>query len=336
VILTVTLNPAWDITHTIEHLEPGATHRADGVTVQPGGKGINVSRVLHRLGYPTLAAGVVSGLSGYRLRAELATAGIAEACFSAVATGETRRTVTIVETRSGRATVLSEPGPVLAPYVWPAVLRHLDSLLVEAKLAVFTGSLPPGVPTEAYRVLVERAHARGVPAIVDADCAALACCLPARPDLVKPNIAELRAVTGRNDPLDGGRRLLAAGAGRVVVSDGPAGLTGMDAMGAWRAVPATLRPVNPTGAGDAAVAALAVGLLRGDGWPEHLRTAAAWSAAAVVEPRAGAVAADRIADLARTTTVGPLGPDPVTDPVAARAAERVATGIVERAGEAPC
>jgi tagatose 6-phosphate kinase len=312
VILTVTLNPAWDITHTVERLVPGATHRVGTVTEQPGGKGVNVSRVLSQLGHPTLATGLAAGPTGRRLRAELAGAWVPEAFFSpGTGTADTRRTVTVVENDSGRATVLTEPGPAAGSVDWPALLEHLDSLLAGAAVVVLTGSLPPGVPPDAYRTLVRHAHARNVPAIVDADGPALVHALDSGPDLVKPNTDELGAATGHRDPVTGGRRLLRSGAGRVVVSDGPAGLTGLDAGAAWRAVPAPLRPVNPTGAGDAAVAALAVGLAAGHDWPDLLRTATAWSAAAVLEPRAGVVAADRIEALARTVTVTAVQSAPI-------------------------
>ncbi len=366
-IVTVTLNPAWDITHTVRLLEPGSTHRAEAVHERPGGKGVNVSRVLHSLGHPTLATGYAPGPTGDRLRAALAHAGVPEdfATYAGgtrgAATGrdgataghgstgrngaaerggterggataghggtgrdaapeqddterggapDTRRTVTTVESGTGRATVVTEPGPAVAD--WPALLDHLDAALAGAGLVVLTGSLPPAVPPDAYRILVERAHRHGVPAVVDADGAALTHALAAGPDLVKPNTAELRAATGLADPVAGGRWLLAAGARRVVVSDGPAGLTGLDEHGGVvRAVPAPLTAVNPTGAGDAAVAALAAGLLAGRDWPDLLRTAAAWSAAAVLEPYAGSVAADRIPRLARSTTVTGR-PDPYT------------------------
>jgi len=173
-------------------------------------------------------------------------------------------------------------------------------------VVVLSGSLPGGVPRDAYRILVEHAHGAGVPAIVDADGAALIAALGAGPDLVKPNIAELHSATGQRDPVEGGCRLLEAGAARVVVSAGPEGLTGLDGGCAWRAVPPVLGATNPTGAGDAAVAALAVGLARQQAWPDLLHTAAVWSAAAVLEPRAGVLDADRIGHLNQAITVSPL------------------------------
>ena len=310
-ILTVTLNPAWDVTYTVERLEPGSTHRPAAVTARPGGKGVNVSRVLHQLGYATVATGLVAGPAGRELRAELAAAGISESFHECgePSGAQTRRTLTIVENGSGRATVLAEPGPPAGSVHWAALLLHLDALIEGCDLVVLSGSLPAAVPADAYRTLTDHAHVLGVPVILDAGGAALMAALPARPDLVKPNTAELYEATGSREPVEGGRLLLEAGAVRVVVSAGPDGLTGLDADGIWRAVPPSLLPVNPTGAGDAAVAALAVGLTEGRDWPHLLRTAAAWSAAAVLEPCAGAVAADRIGELAAAATVTAIAND---------------------------
>jgi tagatose 6-phosphate kinase len=290
VILTVTLNPAWDITHSVGLLEAGNTHRVSSVGVRPGGKGVNVSRVLQQQGYRTVATGLVAGATGAELRRGLVDEGLQEAFFACAAGNvTTRRTVTVVETASGRATVLTEPGPAAGSVSWPDLRRHVEGLIDGCELVVLTGSLPPAVPADAYRDLVAYARRRGVPSIVDAVGAALVGAVEAGPDLVKPNLVELADSTGESDPVAGGRLLIDGGARKVVVSAGPDGLYGVDETVAWHAQPASLVPVNPTGAGDAAVAALAVGMLAGSPWPELLRVAVAWSAAAVLEPQAGVV-----------------------------------------------
>lgn len=289
-ILTVTLNPAWDITHTVGLLQAGNTHRVSSVGVRPGGKGVNVSRVLQQQGHPTLATGLVTGASGIELRQKLTDEGLPEAFFACVA-GDltTRRTVTVVETASGRATVLTEPGPGTGSVSWPELRTHIEGLIDSCDLVVLSGSLPPALSVDAYRDLVAYARRRGVPSIVDAEGAPLVRALEAGPDLVKPNLVELAATTGEQDPIAGARLLIGWGATRVVVSAGADGLHGVDRDEAWHARPGRLVPVNPTGAGDAAVAALAVGMLTGSPWPDLLRVAAAWSAASVLEPLAGAV-----------------------------------------------
>ena len=301
-ILTITLNPAMDITHRVARLDVGGTNRVSDVTEQPGGKGVNVSRVLHQLGHPTVASGLLAGATGEQLRTGLRGQGIAEDFFDSGSTSGTRRTVTIVSGEAGQATVLNEPGPEAGSVDWLALFRHLSALIATAELVVLTGSLPPAVPADAYGQLAAAAAARAVPVIVDAGGPALLHALTARPDLIKPNSDELAAATGSRDAVAGGRELVRAGAQRVVVSAGADGMTGLDAVAAWHASPPSLTAVNPTGAGDAAVAALAVGLLAGDDWEGLLRRATAWSAAAVMEPHAGLVDAARADAYASSVT----------------------------------
>lgn len=307
VILTITLNPAIDVTHRVARLEVGGTNRVSEVSEQPGGKGVNVSRVLHQMGHATVASGLLAGATGEQLRSALRGQGVVEDFFDSGSTSKTRRTVTIVSGESGQATVLNEPGPDVGSVDWDALFRHLSALIETAELVVLTGSLPPAVPTDAYGQLAAAAAAHAVPVIVDAGGRALMHALTAHPDLIKPNSDELAAATGSRNALDGGGALVRAGAQRVVVSAGADGMTGLDAAAAWHASPPSLCAVNPTGAGDAAVAALAVGLVAGDDWEGLLRRATAWSAAAVMEPHAGHLDADRADAYASLVTVSRLG-----------------------------
>ncbi|GFJ82993.1 1-phosphofructokinase family hexose kinase [Phytohabitans houttuyneae] len=243
-ILTVTLNPALDLTYAVPALVPGATHRVDGVASRPGGKGVNVARVLHALGEPVVAAGLAGGGTGARLRAELAAAGIEEA-FTPIA-GETRRTV-VVAAPTG-ATGFWEPGPEVTAGEWAAFLAGYPALVRRAALVVLAGSLPRGVPADAYARLVEVARAAGAATILDADGPALRHGLAAGPDLVKPNADELAGLGAPPQRL---------GARDVVSSHGEAGLVASTSAGSWTAALARPLPGNATGAGDACVAALA-------------------------------------------------------------------------------
>ena len=304
-ILTITLNPAWDVTYQVEALTPGHSHRVLQVAGQAGGKGVNVSRVLAARGVATTATGVVGGATGRAATAELRAAGVAGAWLDADL--ETRTTVAVV-TPDGAATLFNEPGPAAGGPVRQALLRHLEPLVAQADLVVLAGSLPPWAPVDAYLQITELAAAAGRPVVVDAGGAALTAALPARPELVKPNRAELAEATGTADLRAGARALLAAGARRVVVTDGAQGMYGFAEGTGWHALPPRLDAVNPTGAGDAALAALAVGLGARDDWPEMLRRAVAWSAAAVLDVRAGHLRADRLAELSAAVRVVPAEP----------------------------
>jgi fructose-1-phosphate kinase PfkB-like protein len=174
--------------------------------------------------------------------------------------------------------------------VWDALLRRVADLLAEHRpeVVVASGSVPRGFPDDGYAQLVELSHAAGCVAIVDASRGALAGSLRAGPDVVKPNRHELLEATGEDHPVAGARALQAKGARDVLVSLGPDGLVLVQRDGdvVRAALPQALRG-NPTGAGDAAVAAVAAGLAARAGWDQMLADAVAWSAAAVLQPVAG-------------------------------------------------
>jgi 1-phosphofructokinase family hexose kinase len=285
-IVTVTLNAALDVTYDVEALVPHATHRVLQVRARAGGKGVNVARVLRQLGHDTVVAGLAGGHTGGLIRADLAASGLPDALVAIG--GESRRTLTVVSRRDGGATLLNEPGPEVRAAEWADFRARFDRLLAAGSSAVvLAGSLPAGVPASAYAELVEAAHRHRVPALVDAEGEALRAALAAAPEVVKPNAAELRATTGHADPARGAEALRRAGAAAVVASLGPDGLLAVTDAGSWRAVPPEVVAGNPTGAGDAAVAALAAGLVDGLPWPARLREAVAVSAAAVLHPVAG-------------------------------------------------
>ncbi|MEU9080420.1 1-phosphofructokinase family hexose kinase [Kitasatospora sp. NPDC048538] len=284
-ILTVTLNAAVDVTYRLDRVARHGSNRVTAPAERAGGKGVNVARVLAALGHDTVVTGLAGGATGEALRADLATAGLRDE-FVPI-DGTTRRTVTVVEEELGDATVYLEPGPTVSGAEWSHFTARYRRLLRSARAVVLAGSLPAGVPPDAYGRLVALAAQAGVPAVLDAEGAALRAALAAGPALVKPNQAELAATTGPVDPLTGARRLRAAGARAVVVSLGPGGLLASTPDGDWRARPPEPVRGNPTGAGDSAVAALTAGLVAGTPWPVRLAEAVALSAATVLAPLAG-------------------------------------------------
>ncbi|PZG06104.1 1-phosphofructokinase family hexose kinase, partial [Nonomuraea aridisoli] len=187
----------------------------------------------------------------------------------------------------GRTALFNEPGPEVTAEELAAFTRHYISLLNDAQAVVISGSLPRGVPADVYATLAALAAERGVPAIVDADGEPLRHAPGGRPAIVKPNADELaRAVPG-GTPAQGAEALRERGAGAVVVSMGADGLLAVTGEGTFRArMPYTVQG-NPTGAGDALVAGLALGLVEQTPWPDRLRRAAALGAAAVATPVAG-------------------------------------------------
>lgn len=278
-ILTVTLNTALDTTYTVDALTPHAVHRVQVATTRAGGKGVNVARVLHALGRDVQATGLVGGAAGDSVEADLRVAGVPTA-FVRIAL-ETRRTVTVVD---ADATVFNEPGPRVAAAEWERFLAEYARLVAGARAVALSGSLPPGVPVDAYRTLADMAG--GVPVVLDTAGEPLLLGLPGRPAVVKPNAAELREIAP-GSVVDGARELLKRGAAAVVVSRGTDGLTLVTEDEVRQAPPPERVAGNPTGAGDAVVAALAAGLAAGVPLAEILADGVALGAAAVLAPLAG-------------------------------------------------
>ncbi|GAA2270333.1 sugar kinase [Streptomyces ruber] len=300
-ILTVTLNTALDITYRVRDLTPRATHRVTEVTERPGGKGLNVARVLAALGHEVTVTGFAGGATGRALQDRLAhTTGVLDALVPVE--GATRRTVAVVDA-GGDSTQLNEPGPVIAPAEWTAFQEAYGDLLGAASAVALCGSLPPGVPVGAYAGLIRTAHAAGVPVLLDTSGEPLRRGVAARPDLVKPNAGELAELTGSHEPSRATRDARRRGAHAVVASLGADGLLARTAEGHWRATPPRRLRGNPTGAGDSAVAGLLSGLVEELPWPDRLARAVALSAATVLAPVAGEFDRTAYEDLVGRVTV---------------------------------
>ncbi|MFI6282211.1 1-phosphofructokinase family hexose kinase [Streptomyces sp. NPDC050988] len=285
-ILTVTLNTALDITYRVRGLRPHTSHRVTEVIERPGGKGLNVARVLAALGHEVTVTGFVGGATGRAVQDQLThTPGVVDALVPVA--GATRRTIAVADTATGDTTQLNEPGPSIAPAEWSAFQEAYEELLRSASAVALCGSLPPGVPVGAYAQLVRAARALAVPVLLDTSGEPLRRGIAARPDIVKPNADELAELTGSHDPSQATRDARRRGAHSVVASLGAAGLLARTPDGDWRAAPPRAVRGNPTGAGDSVVAGLLSGLVERLPWPERLARAVALSAASVLAPVAG-------------------------------------------------
>ncbi len=312
-IVVVCLNPALDITHQVPAVDWAGVNRPSAVHARPGGKGLNVARTLRALGAEVLVMGLAGGVTGDGVGAALSELGV-PAAFTPVS-GETRRTFTVVDERSGGTALFSEPGPGIGAGEFAAFAVMYQEALSGCAAVVLSGSLPPGLPAGSYATLIGLASAAGVPALLDTHGEALLAGAAARPAIVKPNLAELEALAGR--PLsraggtdrravaDAAHRLRAAGAQAVVASLGAEGLLAATEDGSWQARPAAAVTGNPTGAGDAVAAGLAHGLVLGRPWDERLRHAVALGTATAAAPVAGEFSHDHYASALAAVTVQP-------------------------------
>lgn len=308
-IVTVTLNAALDVTYAVAELRPGASHRVSSVVETAGGKGVNVASVLAQRGLPVVATGIVGGCVGSRIRADLDSREVPH--HFADCAEESRRTVTVVSGLDGNATVFNEPGPRVSAPEWRGFLAHVDGLVrhTSATVVVASGSLPRGLPPDAYAQLLELAHEAGCRTVLDTSGEALRAAMAAGPDVVKPNRDELLEVTGVDALSAGVAALRRMGARNVLASAGADGmlLVGEEGLAlAGRVEPPLMG--NPTGAGDAAVAAVAAGLAAKTPWEDLLAESLAWSAAAVLKPVAGDVDRADVERLRSAVVVRPANP----------------------------
>lgn len=258
-IYTVTLNPAWDRTATVARLVPGGTNLLRELRADAGGKGINVSRVLHTFGKESTALGLLGTGAGDSLLARLQDEGI---CCDFVRLEQDCRTNTkIVDASAGVTTEFNEPGPHV-PQAARKMLEDQLRQLPQGAVAVFAGSLPPGVPADWYARAAELCRAAGVRVVLDASGTGLKNGLSGGPVIIKPNRDELEALCGC--ALDGTEQLLAA-ARRLLndrtrlaaVSLGAQGALFATATRAVLATPPKLQAKSTVGAGDTMTAVLA-------------------------------------------------------------------------------
>jgi len=286
-ILTVTPNIALDITYRVDQLTPGSSHRVRRVEERAGGKGVNVAGVLRALGHDTVVLGFVGGATAGTVTSDLARGGLAHELIAVE--GPTRRSIAVVDSSNGEATLFNEAGPRVPATSWDDLETRVAARLPRATALVVSGSLPPGSDDAACARLVRLAAAHRVTVLVDTVGPALLQAAAAGADIVKPNAGELLDTIGVSDVAAAATELRRRGAKAVVVSLGAAGMAAFTPEGSWRAAPPTRLAGNPTGSGDAAAAALIAGAVAGAPWPDRLRDAVALSAAAVLQPTAGIV-----------------------------------------------
>ncbi|HET6626328.1 MAG TPA: hexose kinase [Nocardioidaceae bacterium] len=283
-ILTVTCNPATDVTYTVDSLAPGEVHRVRSVVERPGGKGVNVSRVLQQLGETTTA----TGLADEAFDAAVEASGVPAAFVPVLP--KVRRT--LVVQAPGETTSLWEPGPTVEPAVASTLEGTVQVLLETATALVVSGSLPVGLPVTLPVDLARLAVARGLPVVLDLDDAPLRAAADGSGAVLVPNRDELFRLLDAGGSLDvvpAAAELSRRSGAPVVVTLGADGMLAVDGSRCWHAVAPEPVPGNATGAGDAAAAAIVRGLARAEAWPEILADAVALSAAAVRMPVAGEV-----------------------------------------------
>lgn len=284
-IYTVTLNPALDKTVEIPGMALDTVNRITEMRTDPGGKGINVSKVIAKLGGESCAVGILGGGSGKML--EKLLEGEPFATRFRFVEGQTRTNLKIIDREGHTNTDINEPGLTVTAAELDALLRELLAELRPGDIVVLAGSLPKGAPQDTYRVWTSACKNAGARVFLDADGALLAEGLKAAPYLIKPNDDELSRLAGKKlETLEEltaeGRRLLERGIERVVISLGGRGALYLR-MGSTIYAEGLRVPVGSTvGAGDSVVAALAYAEAQGLSEEEAVRLSTAAGAANVM------------------------------------------------------
>ncbi len=284
-IVTLTPNPSLDQALELDRLVVGEVNRADAAHVHPGGKGINVSRVLVAHGIGSVAVLPAGGSDGRRLVELLDEHHVPNVAVQVG--GDTRTNLTLAES-DGTTTKVNAPGPALSADEIDALLAAVERLLAAGpRTLVGAGSLPLGADDTFFVRLADLAARYGVPLALDTSGTPLARVVRSGGlDLVKPNDEELADLVGRElvtvgDVVDAAHEVLDAGTRAVLVSLGVHGAMLVLADGVWWAGGPPIVPLSTVGAGDSTLA----GFLAAEGSAgERLRTSVAFGRAAVLLP----------------------------------------------------
>jgi 6-phosphofructokinase 2 len=306
-VLTVTLNPALDITTHVERLEPRRKLRCADPIAHAGGGGVNVSRAIKELGGESHAFVALGGHTGRQFEALLKQTGLVAEIWPL--TGETRTSFTVMEDETGLPYRFVLPGPTLSPGEAHAILARLDRVVASYPgYVVASGSLPPGVPVDFYGELAARTRANGGRFVIDTHGEALRAAARERPFLIRLNHLEAQELVGGD--ADRAAHSLALDLVRggyaetAIVTLGERGAILSTAHGQIEFVPPRVEMRSGVGAGDSFVGALVLGLASGWSIERATRYAVAAAASAVTtEATELCRAADMDDYFSRTTQV---------------------------------
>jgi 6-phosphofructokinase 2 len=287
-IVTLTPNPAIDVSASVDYVVPDHKLRCGTPTYEPGGGGVNVARAVHKLGGAALAVFPAGGPAGALLGRLLQAEGLA--CRALPIAGWTRENTNITERVTRRQFRFVMPGPTLAVHEWRAILEQVGRLDPAPRYLVASGSLPPGVPGDFYGQLARAVAGRGVRLVLDAPGEALRHALPAGPFMLKPSLREFEQLTGEEGceesrlPTLAGRLLEQGRCELLVLSLGARGVFWMSASGRGRLTSPAVPVRSSVGAGDSMVAGIVLALARGRDLPDAVRFGVAAGAASVMNP----------------------------------------------------
>jgi 6-phosphofructokinase 2 len=286
--MTVTPNPAIDIATSVSRLAPFSKLRCTPPLRDPGGGGINVARVIKRLGGDVAAVYPAGASTGQLLRGLMDREGVRS--ITTPTSEETREDFTVFEEATKQQYRFVLPGARLREAEWQKCLDMLASIDPPPDFVVASGSLPPGAPEDFFGKVASIAKKMNSRMIVDSSGTALKAALTEGVYLIKPNLREFRELTGTSSAddralIDAGRSLIAQGFVKLIaLSLGSEGALLIGEDHALRANGLPIKPASVVGAGDSFLGAMVWSLAQGDALDIALRYGVAAGSAALLNP----------------------------------------------------
>ncbi|MBR3849655.1 MAG: 1-phosphofructokinase [Oscillospiraceae bacterium] len=277
-IITVCLNPAVDKMVTVDCFVPGETNRVLSVRRDPGGKAINVAKMVRRLGGDTLALGIVGGENGAYIRSQLSEMGIPHDFVTREE--PTRTNYKIADKRQRSTTELNEPGYPITEQQLEKVWKSISAHVRPGDTVVLAGTNPPGVADDTLARWIDQLNAMQAVTVLDTSGAPLKLGIAAKPRVIKPNMAELSELFGEQihylrDAIAAAKQIVQGGVERVIVSLGGDGAIFATKEGVLRGHGVDVPVCSTVGCGDVMLASLLYDLQRETSWEETARRAIA-------------------------------------------------------------
>jgi 1-phosphofructokinase/tagatose 6-phosphate kinase len=298
-IITVTLNPALDKTLEVPNFTPGRRHRSVDQVTMPGGKGVNVARVIKRLGQPVIATGLAGGATGTRIVDALNDEAILNAFVRT--RDESRTNTAVMDPTTGLQTEINERGPAISPQELELFEEKVLYLCKGASMCVFAGSLPRGLEADAYANLIREVKRLGVTTVVDTEGEPLRLVMRAEPDIVSPNEIEAEELVGQefNDVEDRAQAVveitrLGAGEAIMTVRDGCYAYVHDDGPTLYRVMVEEQEARSRIGSGDAFLAGYVAARYGGRSAVECLRYGVACGAESIQHFGAGVIDPEKV------------------------------------------
>ncbi|MCR2823478.1 1-phosphofructokinase [Lederbergia panacisoli] len=288
--MTVTLNPAIDVSYRVNNFELDKGHRVENGNKTAGGKGLNVSRVLKQLGVEPLCLGFLGGQNGEWIKKQLIKDGL-EQSFTSIKE-DTRTCLAFIDEGHGTQTELMEKGPIISEEEKASFLHTYQQMLKKARLIVSSGSLPLGLESSFYKEISGIAKENNIPLLLDTSGESLKFGVEGSPFLIKPNQEELSQFAGKDlknidDMIEVAKEICNQGVQNVLLSLGENGALLVRKDIILKANIPAIPVANPVGSGDSMIAGMAYSIYNNYAYEDSLKMACACGMANAMEKKTG-------------------------------------------------